>query len=158
MLSNPSAAFAPLLKPLFTAKTVPSTLVTVLLDWDDPFKWPRQLRQWVRVLRKVIEGLDQEIKEVMEETMKGWKEGRIGAGIMGGEAKTVDAPLGPGEWEDELGVPLSVVCLNAEKQERMEKEYGWQEGDFDLVLQWMRCVLLKRGSQCSPNKRHADTL
>ncbi len=156
MLSNPSAAFAPLLKPLFTAKTVPSTLVTVLLDWDDPFKWPRQLRQWVRVLRKVVEGLDQEIKEVMEETMKGWKEGRIGAGITGGEAKTVDAPLGPGEWEDELGVPLSVVCLNAEKQERMEKEYGWQEGDFDLVLQWMRCVLLKRGSQCFPNKRHAN--
>ncbi len=144
MLSNPSAAFAPLLKPLFTPKTVPNTLVAVLLDWEDPFKWPRQLRQWIRMLSAVVKELDHETKGVMEETMKGWEEGRIGAGIMGGEAKTVDAPLGPGEWEDELGVPLSVVCLNAEKQERMEKDYGWQEGDFDFVLQWMRCVLLKR--------------
>lgn len=140
MLSNPSPALAPLLKPLFTTKTVPNTLVTILLDWEDVFAWPRVLRQWIRLLRGVVGGMGEDIKTVMEETMKGWKE--RGAG--GGEGKTAAEPNGPGEWENELGVPLVVVCLNAEKQEKMEKEHAWQEGDFDFVLQWMRCVLLKR--------------
>jgi dynein light intermediate chain 1, cytosolic len=63
------------------------------------------------------------------------------------EAKQIPViPLGPGEWEDGLGVPLSVICLNANKIERMEREFGWQEEQFDFVLQWMRCVLLKRKS------------
>jgi dynein light intermediate chain 1, cytosolic len=153
MLSNPSAAFSLLLEPLFTRKSVPNTLITILLDWGDPFKWPRQLRQWIRVIRSVVGRLEDEVREVMEETMRGWKERRFGIdGGVGvararagtGGAETTVEPLGPGEWEDELGVPLSVVCLNAQKQEKMEKEYGWQEGDFDFVLQWMRCVLLKR--------------
>ena len=152
MLCDPSATFAPLLKPLFTAKTVPHTLITILLDWEDPFKWPRQLRQWIRIIRSVVEDLEEDVKIVMEEVMGAWKEKRVGV-AWEGIGSTARArpdpsmpamPLGPGEWEDELGVPLSVVCLNAEKQERMEKEYGWQEGDFDFALQWMRCVLLKR--------------
>jgi dynein light intermediate chain 1, cytosolic len=155
MLSNASAAFAPLLTPLFTAKKVPHTLVTILLDWEDPFRWPAQLRQWIRVLGTVVEGLDGEVKAAMNEVMKAWREKRVGVvaegvpgrsgSVSGDSMTTADVlPLGPGEWEDGLGVPLSVVCLNAEKQERMEKEYGWQEGDFDFVLQWMRCMLLKR--------------
>lgn len=152
MLSDPSAAFASLLKPLFTTKTVPNTLIAILLDWGDPFKWPRQLRQWIRIIRSVVESLDEDVKDVMEEVMEAWKEKRVGlkgeavggAARMGTEGRATILPLGPGEWEDELGVPLSVVCLNAEKQERMEKEYGWQEGDFDFALQWTRCVLLKR--------------
>lgn len=152
MLSDSSGAFAPLLKPLFTTKTVPNTLITILLDWGDPFKWPRQLRQWIRLIRSVVERLEDDVKLEMEEVMKSWKEKRVGlAGESVGAATrgvTDDnpqvMPLGPGEWEDELGVPLSVVCLNAQKQEKMEKEYGWQEGDFDFALQWMRCVLLKR--------------
>ncbi len=88
--------------------------------------------------------------------MGAWKEKRVGGGEgvgsvarTGGETKTPIVPLGPGEWEDGLGVPLSVVCLNAEKEERVEKECGWREDDFDFALQWMRCVLLKRESRNS---------
>jgi dynein light intermediate chain 1 len=159
MLSTPAPSFAPLLKPLLTPKTVPNTLVAILLDWSDPFKWPRQLRQWVRLLRSVILSLDEETKVAMEENMTAWKERRTGpdapTAMPGGgntagtssEAKQTPAiPLGPGEWEDGLGVPLSVICMNANKIERMEREFGWQEEQFDFVLQWMRCVLLKRRS------------
>ena len=42
MLSNPSASFAPLLKPLLTTQSVKDTLITILLDWSDPFKWASQ--------------------------------------------------------------------------------------------------------------------
>lgn len=157
MLSTPAPSFAPLLKPLLTPKTVPNTLIAILLDWSDPFKWPRQLRQWIRLLRAVILSLDEETKIAMEENMMAWKERRTGpdapTAIPGGgttaatssEVKqTAAIPLGPGEWEEGLGAPLSVVCLNANKIERMEREFGWQEEQFDFVLQWMRCVLLKR--------------
>jgi dynein light intermediate chain 1 len=107
----------------------------------------------------VILSLDEETKIAMEENMTAWKERRTGpdapTAMPGGgntsgtssEAKQTPAiPLGPGEWEDGLGVPLSVVCMNANKIERMERDFGWQEEQFDFVLQWMRCVLLKRKS------------
>lgn len=170
MLSSPAPSFAPLLKPLLTPKTVSNTLVAVLLDWSDPFKWPRQLRQWIRLLRSVILTLDEETKIAMEENMTAWKAKRVGpdapsalpgggnAAGGGNDARpTSFIPLGPGEWEDGLGVPLSVICMNANKIERMEREFGWQEEQFDFVLQWMRCVLLKRES-LFPSGYMADVL
>jgi dynein light intermediate chain 1 len=154
MLSSPSSSFAPLLKPLLTTETVPNTLITILLDWSDPFKWPRQLRQWIRILRSVVVTLDEDVKIELQETMTAWKEKRVGPDAptsMPGADKqeqkqTQVAPLGPGEWDEELGVPLSVVCVNAEKIERLERDFGWQEDQFDFLLQWLRCVLLKHGS------------
>ena len=153
MLSNPSAAFTPLLRPLFTAITVPDTLVTILLDWADVFKWGSELRQWIRILKGALDGADEEVQNVMHETMEAWKVSKGGEGGFPGapkigsptgDAKAQSIPLGPGEWEDALGVPVCVVCLNGEKQEKLEKEYGWKEGDFDFVLQWLRCVMLRR--------------
>ncbi|EXJ91327.1 hypothetical protein A1O1_04439 [Capronia coronata CBS 617.96] len=173
MLAQPSASFGSLLKPLFTPKTVKDTLITILLDWEEPFKWARQLRQWIRLLRSVILSLDEQTKIEMEETMTAWKEKRVGpdapsAQPGGGntnntnnnnnstnqnielEQKSIStaaaAPLGPGEWDEGLGVPLSVVCVQAEKIELLERDYGWGEDDFDFLMQWLRCVLLKHGS------------
>ena len=164
MLSNPSGAFAPLLNSLFTVKTVSNSVIVILLDWGNVFGWPAELRQWIRVLRQVAAGLGEDVKRTMAEVMEGWKarnppssgDGHIStagpvAGAQGSptvetmsSALPSSVPLGPGEWEDEIGVPVCVVCTNAEKQEKLEKDLGWQEGDFDFVLQWMRCVLLKR--------------
>jgi dynein light intermediate chain 1, cytosolic len=155
MLANSSASFAPLLRPLLTRKTVKDTLITILLDWSDPLKWARQLRQWIRLLRSVILTLDEQTKIEMEEVMTAWKEKRVGpdapsAHVGGGsnkdnlEQKTV-APPGPGEWDEGLGIPLSVVCIQAEKIQNLERDYGWGEDQFDFLMQWLRCVLLKHG-------------
>lgn len=153
MLSNPSPALAPLLTRLFTTKTVPETLITILLDWSDPWKWPHQLRQWIRLLRSVLITLEDDVKVTMEENMTEWKEKRKGVdaptGNFGPQATKdgVPAPavtLGPGEWDEGLGMPLCVVCQNAERIERLEKEFTWDEGEFDFIAQWMRTVLLKR--------------
>ncbi|KAJ9637583.1 hypothetical protein H2204_004732 [Knufia peltigerae] len=163
-LSNPSANFAPLLKPLFTQKTVKDTLITILLDWQDPFKWARQLRQWIRLLRSVILSLDEQTKIEMEEVMTAWKEKRVGPDAPsvqpGGTAAATTAttteqqksigaaivPPGPGEWDEGLGIPLSVVCIQAEKIETLERENSWGEDQFDFLMQWLRCVLLKHGA------------
>ncbi|KAH0846472.1 hypothetical protein AYO21_11244 [Fonsecaea monophora] len=156
MLANPSANFAPLLKPLFTPKTVKDTLITILLDWSDPLKWARQLRQWIRLLRSVILTLDEQTKIEMEEIMTAWKEKRVGpdapsAQPGSGSSATVAeqrsiVPPGPGEWDEGLGIPLSVVCIQAEKIQDLERDQGWGEDQFDFLMQWLRCVLLKHGA------------
>lgn len=154
LLSNPSGAFAPLLKPLLTAKTVKDTLITILLDWSDPYKWARQLRQWIRLLRSVILTLDDDAKIAMEENMSAWKEKRIGPDAPSSQASTSNADskattvatLGPGEWDEVLGLPLSITCIQSEKIEALERDQGWQDEHFDYLVQWLRCVLLKHGS------------
>jgi dynein light intermediate chain 1 len=115
MLSDPSPSFAPLLRPLLTPQSVPETLIVVLLDWSSPWTWLRQLREWIRLLRSVLISLDDETKIVMEEVMSEWKDKKRGldSSSTPGVANSggpVTIPLGPGEWDEGLGVPLCVVC------------------------------------------------
>ncbi|KAJ9155378.1 Cytoplasmic dynein 1 light intermediate chain [Pleurostoma richardsiae] len=153
LLTNPSPSFASLIKPLLTPQSIPNTLLVVLLDWSQPWLWLRQLREWMLLLRTVLRSLPEESKVVMQEVMDQWKDRGRGGGINldGTTAPTsgegdVALPLGPGEWEDGLGLPLCVVCQNAEKMEFLEKSHGWKEEEFDVVLQFMRTVLLRHGA------------
>ena len=118
LLADPSPSFTPLLKPLLTPQTIPNTLIVILLDWSQPWFWLRQLRDWVRLLRTLLVSLDEKCKEKMEEVMIGWRargRGTInldsGLGSVSIEGD-VSLPLGPGEWEEALGLPLCVVCQN----------------------------------------------
>jgi dynein light intermediate chain 1, cytosolic len=86
----------------------------------------RQLREWLLLLRVVVLGLSNECKNTMVELMHSWRDrGRGGASVnldgtgapTGGEGD-VSLPLGPGEWEDELGLPLCVVCQNVSSDAR----------------------------------------
>jgi dynein light intermediate chain 1 len=84
----------------------------------------RQLRQWILLLRTVLVSLSDECKETMEEVMINWRDrGRGGGMNLDGTASAtategdVTLPLGPGEWEDALGLPLCVVCQNVSWQE-----------------------------------------
>ncbi|KAI9804395.1 MAG: hypothetical protein M1825_001294 [Sarcosagium campestre] len=167
LLSEPVNSFVPLLKPLFTPQTLRNTLIVILLDWSQPWNWVRQLRDWIRLLRSLLVSLDDECKEVMEENMLAWRDRkRDVGGIDGGESSArsdgdVSIPLGPGEWEDALGVPLAVVCQNADTIEVLEKEQNWKEEEFDFVLQFLRTILLKHGASliytapAAPNSLHS---
>lgn len=147
LLANPSPSFTPLIKPYLNPRTLPHMLVVILLDWNHPWLWIRQLRDWIRVLRSLIVSLDDASKAVLEENISTLQEkGRN----LGGEATTsmenVKIPLGPGEWDEPLGIPLCVVCQNADKIESLEKERGWKEEEFDFILQYLRTILLKHGA------------
>jgi dynein light intermediate chain 1 len=120
-LTSRSPAFASLLQPLLTPQSIPNTLIVVLLDWSQPWKWLRQLREWILLLRTVLVSLSNECKDAMEEVMLSWRDrGRGGGTNLDGTtaAPTADGevalPLGPGEWEDALGLPLCLVCQNVE--------------------------------------------
>ncbi|POS82837.1 hypothetical protein EPUL_003142, partial [Erysiphe pulchra] len=152
LLSDPSPSFAPLLKPLLTPRTIPNTLVVILLDWSQPWLWLRQLRDWIQLLRTLLISLDENCKEKMEEVMISWRDKGHGLkNIDGLNASTImendlNLPLGSGEWDMALGVPLCVVCQNSERIEFLEKERSWKEEEFDFVLQCLRTILLKHGA------------
>ena len=111
-------SFASLLKPLFTSHSIPDTLLLILLDWAEPWNWVRQIRNWLRLLHEVLVSLDDDAKEIMEEIMQEWQQGRRGGGAYDTGGTTVNKevmvtiPLGPGEWDEALGLPLCVVCHN----------------------------------------------
>ncbi|MCJ1404846.1 hypothetical protein MMC11_008072 [Xylographa trunciseda] len=163
-------AYVPLLLPLLTAHTIPNTLFVILLDWSEPWNWVRQIRDWIQLLREVLMSLDDDAKDIMEEIMHEWQQGKKGGASthdIGGGGTTADEngtaiPLGPGEWDEALGIPLSVVCYNSNVMDNLETDHGWREEEFDFVLQFLRTILLKHGasliysSSSSPN--HLPTL
>ena len=85
----------------------------------------------------------------------------MGMGGVSPEAD-VNVPLGQGEWDEPLGIPLCVVCHNvcfraeciarsltysqSEKIDVLEREFSWREEEFDYLLQFLRTILLKRRS------------
>ncbi|KAJ4418596.1 hypothetical protein N0V82_005482 [Gnomoniopsis sp. IMI 355080] len=153
LLTSPSPSFAPLIKPILTPQSIPNTVLVVLLDWSEPWSWIRQLREWMLLLRTVLLALPNESTVTMEEVMSQWKErGRGGPLNLDGTVATaaadgdVSLPLGPGEWEEPLGLPLCVVCQNAENMEILERTQSWKEEEFDVVLQFMRTILLRHGA------------
>jgi len=148
-LSEPSPTFTSLLKPLLSPRMIPNTLIVILLDWNQPWNWVRQLRSWVRLLRLIVVSLDDESKIAMEETISHWrsqKRSPTGEGMAQTSDTDESLPLGPGELDEPLGVPLSVVCQNADKVEQLEKERGWKDEQFDFILQYIRTILLKHGA------------
>ena len=166
-LSEPSPAFASLLRPLFTPQLIPESLLVILLDWNEPWSWVRQLRDWILLLRNITASLSDEAKEVLEQTMKEWQEKKRGTSSYDTSSTStsndtsVTLPLSQGEWDEPLGLPLCVVCHNvcesltiesftadtliqAEKINTIEIEQNWGEENFDFVLQYIRTILMKR--------------
>lgn len=107
-----------MLKPLLTPRTIPNTLVVILLNWSQPWLWLRQLRDWINLLRTLLISLDENCKEKMEEVMISWRDKGRGLKNIDGLSTSIvmendlNLPLGSGEWDIALGVPLCVVCQN----------------------------------------------
>ncbi|KIW04582.1 uncharacterized protein PV09_04331 [Verruconis gallopava] len=149
-LSSASTSFAPLLKPLLTPKTLSHTLVVILLDWNQPWHWVRQLRDWIRLIRSIVVSLDDESKNAMEDNVSRWRDRQRNRSntvesTESGDAEDASLPLGPGEWDEPLGMPLCVVCQNTDKMQSLERDHGWKDEQFDYIGQYIRTILLKHG-------------
>lgn len=130
IISEPTPAFVPLLRPLFTPQLLPETLVVILLDWAAPWDWMRQIKTWVLLLRGIFTSLDDECRMTLDDVTRAWMNrrwtfvdggggggggGAGGAGAAGAAASViaeVNLPLGPGEFDEPIGLPLCVVCQN----------------------------------------------
>ncbi|GAB7356956.1 hypothetical protein MBLNU459_g7798t1 [Dothideomycetes sp. NU459] len=146
-LASPSSAYAPLLARLLTPATIPHTAVVVLLDWAKPWTFVRTLRSWMRLLHTVTSSLPNDCQSALSDNVSAWQHARDSetATSMTGDSHT-PLPLGPGEYDEPLGLPLAVICQNALAVETLEKERGYREAHFDYILQFLRTVLLKHGA------------
>ncbi|CCU79951.1 dynein light intermediate chain [Blumeria hordei DH14] len=148
LLSDPSPSFMPLLQPLLNPRTIPNTLIVILLDWAEPWFWIRQLQAWICLLRELLISLEPDTLKAMEDVMAMWRnKGRVGNIIENTDISPVSKddlylPLGSGEWEEALGVPLCV----SDRVKLLEKERSWGEDEFDFILQFLRTILLKHGA------------
>lgn len=106
----------------------------------------RTLRSWIRLLNTVSHSLPVESKYALEENTTAWQHARDAALASSMPDAHTSIPLGPGEYDDPLGLPLVVVCQNALAVESLEKERGYRESHFDYILQFLRTVLLKHGA------------
>ena len=169
LLSEPAPSYVPLLQPLLRPNLIPQSLIVILLDWNEPWSWIQQLRDWIILIREVTASLPDDSKLALEETMRDWQERRRGTsaydggGASIGNDSSVTIPLSQGEWDEALGLPLCVVCQNvgilkscrkmlkltvmtcqANNINSLEGEKNWREEDFDFVLQSLRTILMKR--------------
>ncbi|KAF8543237.1 dynein light intermediate chain-domain-containing protein [Trichophaea hybrida] len=153
LIKEPSPAFIPLLRPLFTPASLPETLIVILLDWSRPWEWVRQMKAWVRLLRGIFTSLNDDCRRTLDDVTQAWESRRSthtdGGGVSTGTTTglgDVVIPLGQGEFDEPIGLPLCVVCQNADKIELLERERGWREEEFDFILQFLRTILLKHGA------------
>ncbi|KAH0262177.1 hypothetical protein KCU91_g13572, partial [Aureobasidium melanogenum] len=145
-LTTPDKQYAPLLTRLLTPDAVPNTAAVILLDWAKPWDFIHTLRQWVRLLNLVTSSLDESAQAALQENMATWQHRRDRDIATSMTDNHTPLPLGPGEHDDPLGLPLLVVCQNAQHIESLEKERGYRESHFDYILQFLRTVLLKHGA------------
>ncbi|KAK6003899.1 hypothetical protein QM012_008749 [Aureobasidium pullulans] len=145
-LTTPDKQYAPLLTRLLTPEAIPNTAAVILLDWAKPWDFIHTLRQWVRLLNHVTSSLDESAQAALQENMTTWQHRRDRDIATSMTDNHTPLPLGPGEHDDPLGLPLLVVCQNAQHIESLEKERGYRESHFDYILQFLRTVLLKHGA------------
>ncbi|PSK42530.1 hypothetical protein B9Z65_4444 [Elsinoe australis] len=147
-LPDASGAYAPLVKRLLTAETIPHTSVAVLLDWSRPWDFAAEVRAWVLLLKKALQGLGREEEDALDGNREAW----MGRREEGQRSEIVDTvgggkmPLGQGEFDEALGLQVNFVVGEVGEMERLERERGWKEGEFDFVLQFLRTVGLKLGA------------
>ena len=145
-LNDPSPAYAPLLARLLTVESIPNTTLTILLDWAEPWKFLRLLQAWVRLLKQIVDNLPEPERQACEDNRIRWQQNRDADTDTSITDSHTPMPLGPGEYDEPLGLPLLVVCQNALAIERLEKERGYREHHFDYIMQNLRTVLLKHGA------------
>lgn len=155
LLPDARPPFAPLLKHIFTPSSIPNSIAVILLDWAEPWNWLSQLRERISILKSVLDSLDNDCKDIMDEVMRSWRERRAGPVIEGvtpafvlnpqQQSSAPPPPLGPGEWDDPLGISICIVCLNAENTHILAREHVWTDTQFDYILQHLRAVLLRHG-------------
>jgi len=129
-----------------TAETLSDTAVTIILDWSRPWAFITELRAWMLLLYRTTSGLETSEQHVLEDNNAIWRRCRDFHGSTRTAESIANLPLAPGEFDQPIGIPINVICCNTQAVEKLEKEQGFKEPDFDYILQYLRTILLKHGA------------
>lgn len=150
--------------------TLKDTLIVLLLDWQQPWTFLEQLRNWLSTLHDMIDtasdhgltssradwsssrALLDEMKQRLTLTLANYKEpsasgtaqesGALSVQLEGDEAEA----LTEGMLTDNWGVPIVVVCTKADAIPRLERDKDFKEEHFDYIQQVLRTVCMKYGA------------
>ncbi|GAA5899073.1 hypothetical protein JCM6882_004610 [Rhodosporidiobolus microsporus] len=155
--------------------TLLSSLVVIVLDWQNPWKWVEELEGWMAVVEERLRGLrseggaqgretfeEVEGRERLEAFIRAYHEppaassSSIPAPATTTATYDPDAPLPPGTLTDNLGVGIVIVCTKADQMNALEREREFTDEQFDYIQQTLRTIALRYGaalfytSQTSP--------
>ncbi|CAH1761360.1 7243_t:CDS:10 [Entrophospora sp. SA101] len=147
-LAGSEDAYRPLLKFALNYKTLPDSLVVIVLDWTRPWTFIETLQRWIKFI-------ESSIKDVCSEGGTGSKSGWTKGKAVVDELKeslerfiqkytepadpnnvTNELPLGPGTLTTNLGIPIVV-------SDYVEREFDYKEELFDFIQQSLRTICLK---------------
>nr|CAG8524817.1 2988_t:CDS:10 [Entrophospora candida] len=132
-LAGSEDAYRPLLKFALNYKTLPDSLVVIVLDWTRPWTFIETLQRWIKFI-------ESSIKDVCSEGGTGSKSGWTKGKAVVDELKESQLPLGPGTLTTNLGIPIVVVCT---KSDNVERGFDYKEELFDFIQQSLRTICLK---------------
>ncbi|KAG4305841.1 hypothetical protein PORY_000751 [Pneumocystis oryctolagi] len=154
---------------LLTPDFLKNSVVCVLLDWKSPWKWLYELHVWIQLLKKVIENFKSSSEihaQVVSELVETWGY-KIRTYCENSTLKHDDVdnneqiiiPLGSGQYDEPIGLPLICVCNHSEHMVTIEKDEFLKGEHFDFIQQCLRTVLMKHGGMlCYTSDLYQHTL
>ncbi|GAA5907009.1 hypothetical protein JCM5296_003912 [Sporobolomyces johnsonii] len=161
-LPSPLPPYPSLLPLALSRQTLLDSLIVIVLDWERPWGFIKELKEWVAMLERVLEsqaGKDSweavEGKERLEAHLRAYHEPAAGASSAApattststsAAALDADAPLPSGTLTDNLGIGIVVVCTKADQMNSLEREREFTEEQFDYIQQTLRTICLRYGA------------
>ncbi|GAA5954069.1 hypothetical protein JCM21900_005397 [Sporobolomyces salmonicolor] len=161
-LPSPLPPYPSLLPLALSRQTLLDSLIVIVLDWERPWGFIKELKKWVAMLERVLEdqaGKDSweavEGKERLEAHLRAYHEPAAGASSAApattststsAAALDADAPLPPGTLTDNLGIGIVVVCTKADQMNSLEREREFTEEQFDYIQQTLRTICMRYGA------------
>jgi len=158
-----------ILKFALNPRALNSTMVLMVLDFAKPWSFLTSLTQWMEVLEQQLlavydecaeTGLDTEHQQAQVKWFQNYVEpakedsgsprsGKMssfaGEGNLAGGDDIV-LPLGEGTLTSNLGVPIVIACNKADMMATLEKNFEYQDSDFEFIQQHLRKFALSYGA------------
>ncbi|GAA5966769.1 hypothetical protein JCM3765_000943 [Sporobolomyces pararoseus] len=154
----------PALLPLALKRdTLLESVVVIVLDWEKPWDWIRELKEWIRMLKELVRNVDEDEATLdksrarVENYLRNYRE--PASTVQGSTAATTttatttsstlldnESPLPDGTLVENLGVPIVVVCTKADHINTLERSKEFTEEQFDYIQQTLRTICLRYGA------------
>ncbi|BGO88474.1 hypothetical protein NBRC10512_003012 [Rhodotorula toruloides] len=155
----PSPPYPALLSLALSRSNLLDSLVVLVLDWEKPWNFVRELEAWLALLEdqlkrarrgeKEKEAYEEvEARERLEAYVRSYQEPTSSgaAPSTSAAAHLDDSPLPPGTLLDNLGIGLVIVCTKADQMNMLERDREFTEEQFDYIQQLLRTVALRYGA------------
>ncbi|BGP28354.1 hypothetical protein JCM10296v2_000086 [Rhodotorula toruloides] len=155
----PSPPYPALLSLALSRSNLLDSLIIVVLDWEKPWNFVRELEAWLALLEDQLKRArrgetekeayeEVEARERLEAYIRSYQGPTTSGAVPSSSAAAHldDSPLPPGTLLDNLGIGLVIVCTKADQMNMLERDRDLTEEQFDYIQQLLRTVALRYGA------------